>query len=72
MSKPKYSQNFIRIASLLQAAEEIPGIAIMVHDPELFGKFINGMHATDKMEIITMSQDERGNSILNFVEQQTE
>lgn len=72
MSKPKYSQNFIRIASLLQAAEEIPGIAIMVHDHELFSNFINGMHATDKMEIITMNQDERGNSILNFVEQQTE
>ena len=69
MSKPKYSQNFIRLASLVQAADEIPGVSIIISDDQAFGNLIDGMTASDKMDLLSSSTDENGNIHIKFAEQ---
>jgi hypothetical protein len=69
MSKPKYSQNFIRLASLVQAADEIPGVSIVISDNQEFGKFIDGMTAVDKMDLLSLSTDENGINHIKFAEE---
>jgi hypothetical protein len=68
----KKSLNFVTLNNAVQAVEKIPGLELVISDPQSFTKFIGKMNETDPMHLFAAQKRDGVNFLVRVPEETDE